>query len=180
MRDELEAFTTCGDFERGFLLPPNGGVRACMELSRAGAQVQLLPQRSAAGPLPPRFHMIRYYGVFAHQHAVRPLVIPHYQDPLPRQLTLLDKRTQLEVSSLVDPSLVKDLPPASDPSPSRIAWGQLLARVFSVDVEVCSKSGGPMRVLEAVADPHKIAAHLHGARAPPRPSPPRQVMLFES
>ncbi len=107
-------------------------------------------------------------------------MIPRYQDPQPRQLTLFDKRAQLGVSSPIDPSVVKKVPPASDPSPSRIAWGKLLARVFAIDVETCSKCGGPMRVLEAVTDSHKIVAHLHGARAPPRPSPPGHVMLFES
>ena len=57
-------------------------------------------------------------------------------------------------------------------------WASLLARVFAVDVTVCSKCGGKMRILEVVTDPEVIAELLHGARAPPRPSPPGQLGLF--
>jgi hypothetical protein len=35
-----------------------------------------------------------------------------------------------------------------------------------------------MRIVRAVTDPDAIAAELHGARAPPRPSPPGQMKLF--
>jgi hypothetical protein len=38
--------------------------------------------------------------------------------------------------------------------------------------------GGPMRIVRAVTDPDAIAADLHGARAPPRPSPPGQLKSF--
>ena len=65
-----------------------------------------------------------------------------------------------------------------DPAPSRIGWAKLLARVFRIDVSVCPACQGPMRVVEAVTDPNRIAALLHGARAPPRPSPPGQLVLF--
>jgi len=35
-----------------------------------------------------------------------------------------------------------------------------------------------MRVLEVVSDADAIARILHGARAPPAPPPPGQVLLF--
>jgi len=63
-------------------------------------------------------------------------------------------------------------------TPYRLSWSHLLARVFAVDVTVCSKCGGRMKVLEVVTDPNAIAWLLHGARAPPRPCPPGQLELF--
>ncbi|MCP5069400.1 MAG: hypothetical protein GY946_22775 [bacterium] len=65
-----------------------------------------------------------------------------------------------------------------DRAPSRIGWATLLARVFQVDVTVCRRCGGPMRVLRAVTLPDEIAAELHGARAPPRSPPPGQLELL--
>jgi hypothetical protein len=69
-------------------------------------------------------------------------------------------RTKLPISA--------DKPNAS-PRPRRLAWAALLARVFALDITVCRKCGGRMRVLEVVSDPDDIARVLHGALAPPRP-----------
>jgi len=41
-----------------------------------------------------------------------------------------------------------------------------------------STARGRMRVLEVVSDADAIARILHGARAPPAPPPPGQVLLF--
>ena len=62
--------------------------------------------------------------------------------------------------------------------PRRIRWAKLLRRVFKVDISTCPRCQGPMRMLDAVTDPDKIALQLHGARAPPRPSPPEQLSLL--
>jgi hypothetical protein len=43
---------------------------------------------------------------------------------------------------------------------------KLLARVFPIDVSVCSLCGGPMRIVRAVTDPDAIAAELHGRTDP--------------
>jgi hypothetical protein len=59
-----------------------------------------------------------------------------------------------------------------------LSWMKLLARVFEIDISVCSKCQGPMCIVRAVTDPDEIAAELHGARAPPRPSPSGQVKLL--
>ncbi len=51
----------------------------------------------------------------------------------------------------------------------------LLARVFRIDISVCPRCAGPMRVTRAVTTPEQIAAELRGARPPRRcrsPSPP--------
>ena len=66
----------------------------------------------------------------------------------------------------------------SSPRPRRLGWAKLLDRVFAVDVTVCRMCGGRMRILEVVETADDIARVLHGARAPPRPHPPAQVLLF--
>jgi hypothetical protein len=63
------------------------------------------------------------------------------------------------------------------PRHRRLSWARLLARVFSTDVTTCA-CGGRLRPLGAVLTPDDIAAHLHGARAPPRPPPPGQLSLL--
>ena len=68
--------------------------------------------------------------------------------------------------------------PTSSPRPRRIAWAKLLARVFAIDITRCRKCGGRMRVLEVVSDADAIARILHGARAPPAPPPPGQLLLL--
>gem|GEM_PF-4721611 len=46
-------------------------------------------------------------------------------------------------------------------TPRRLGWANLLARVFAVDVTVCSKCGGRMKILEVVTDPAAIARLLY-------------------
>ncbi len=52
------------------------------------------------------------------------------------------------------------------------------ATVFALDITRCRRCGGRMRVLEVVSDPDAIARILHGARAPPAPHPPGQLLLL--
>ncbi|MFN3184070.1 MAG: transposase [Nannocystaceae bacterium] len=47
-----------------------------------------------------------------------------------------------------------------------------------LDMSVCPRCAGPMRVTRAVTTPEQIAAELRGARPPPRPQPPAQLLLF--
>jgi len=57
-------------------------------------------------------------------------------------------------------------------------WASLLARVFAIDVSVCRRCSGPMRLVRAVTDVDEIAALLHGARPPPRLPTVGQQVLF--
>jgi hypothetical protein len=118
---------------------------------------------------PPGFHMSRYFGVLANRHHLRARVIPPSVIAAPeQQLTL----------GLADAADDDDDVPSSSPRPSRISWAKLLARVFALDVTLCRKCGGRMRILGVVDDPDDIARILHGARAPPRPHPPDQLLLL--
>ena len=111
--------------------------------------------------------MTRYYGIFASRHHLRARLIPSSPQPLaPMQLSLC-----------LAPGLPDELREAAS-IPRRIGWAGLLARVFAVDVTVCSKCGGRMKILEVVTDPEAITRLLHGARAPPRPCLPGQLPLF--
>ncbi len=129
---------------------------------------QFLARLCALVP-PPGFHMTRYYGVLASHHRLRERVIPKPAAPPPPPQLALD-------FALPDDSPASS--PSSSPRPRRIAWAKLLARVFAIDITRCRKCGGRMRVLEVVSDADAIARILHGARAPPAPPPPAQVLLF--
>jgi hypothetical protein len=73
-----------------------------------------------------------------------------------------------------------DALPLSDalpsPRPRRLAWAELLRRVFATDVLACPRCGGRMRLLAAIQPPDATKAILARlelpSRAPP-PAPPR-------
>ncbi|MBK8261908.1 MAG: transposase [Nannocystis sp.] len=132
---------------------------------------------------PPGFHMLRYYGVFASHHHLRARIVPAAAAPPELQLVpaaAAPPELQLALDLTAAANDTRS-PTDASPRPRRLGWAKLLARVFAVDVTVCRKCGGRMRVLEVVSDPDDIARVLHGARAPPprpRPDPPGQVLLF--
>src|SRR5690606_19969833 len=107
------------------------------------------------------------------RHRLRPHIIPRREScpPKPRQLPLF-----ADTAGLVPLRSAFQLPPVREPR--RLSWARLLARVFSIDVTICQRCQGPMRILQAVTHPDEIARLLHRARAPPRPSPPGQQPLF--
>ncbi len=126
---------------------------------------------------PPGVHMVRYYGVLASGHRLRSAAAPKREAPeaMPKQLGLFVGKDNAELLAINGPLLEDQL---RDQAPSRIGWAKLLARVFQVDVTVCRRCGGPMRILRAVTLPDDIAAELHGARAPPRSPLPGQLELL--
>jgi hypothetical protein len=113
---------------------------------------------------PPSFNMTRYFGVLAGKHALRSRVVPdtHVHDDEPKQLALFLPRNEYELAAITKPLRDEQL---RDPPPAHLSWMKLLARVFRIDVSVCARCGGPMRIVRAVTDPDAIAAELHGARA---------------
>lgn len=164
---------------------PDGSVRVMFKRpTKSGASfASMSPEsfiaRLAALVPPPRFHLSRSYGVLSPRHRLHRIVAPHdhRHDAPPSQLGLFVVQGTAASSATRGPLFDQQLEP---PTPSRIAWSKLLARVFSIDVTVCRKCKGPMRIVEAVTDPDDISARLHGARAPPKPRPPLpgQLVLF--
>lgn len=68
-----------------------------------------------------------------------------------------------------------------------ITWAQRLKRLFSIDIEICEKCKGPVRIIACIEDPaviRQIPEHLkskeradHQAELPPGRAPP-QIELF--
>jgi len=74
----------------------------------------------------------------------------------------------MQLSLCLVPALPEELREATS-TPRRIGWASLLARVFAIDVTVCSKCGGRMKILEVVTDPAarvNTAITLHHRRRP--------------
>jgi hypothetical protein len=74
--------------------------------------------------------------------------------------------------------------PCVAPRPNRVAWADLLQRVFEVDALRCPACGGRMRILSAITEPdvaRRILDCLHmPSRAPPLAEPkPRAEERFE-
>ncbi len=67
-------------------------------------------------------------------------------------------------------------------------WAQRLKRVFNIEIEICEKCQGPVKIIACVEDPvviEKILKHLkekavtdNTAHTPPSRAPP-QVELFD-
>jgi hypothetical protein len=129
--------------------------------------------RLAALIPPPRFHMLRYHGVRAAHAKVRATVVPGppAEAPEPTQLGLLfDGETT---------------GPATEAKRgSRHPWAWLLQRVFAIDVTVCRRCRGAMRLVKIINDSDEVARALAeaglGPRPPPRPRPsPRGQLLLK-
>jgi hypothetical protein len=119
---------------------------------------------------PPRFHMVRYFGVLSSHASRRREVVPNAGEGAPtatrggKQLTLFGK----------------DAPEQDDP-PRRRPWAWLRRHVFQVDVSTCPVCGRTMRLLETATSPETVARllarHGLGPRPPPseRQPPPGQL-----
>ena len=63
----------------------------------------------------------------------------------------------------------------------RMQWGQLLKRVFDIDIERCPHCGGPfIAAIEEPAAITRILTHLGLAAQPPPRAPARRVDLFQA
>ena len=71
-----------------------------------------------------------------------------------------------------------------------MTWAQRLKRVFSIDIEVCSRCGGSVRIIACIEDQNivdRILAHLRDREqdiptlpllTPPTRAPPETLPLF--
>ena len=141
--------------------------------------------------VPPAYaNLTRFHGVFAPTSRLRALIVP--AQPAAAPPPLADNWPPgLRAENSAPAAPVADNPapaaprPAFVPSGYRLDWAALLKRVFAVDVMVCSKCEGPMKVLAFLEDPKVVKGilmHL-GLRAEPLPvvrsrGPPPE--LFEA
>ena len=113
----------------------------------------------------PRVHLTRYHGVLGPHYKYRKQIVPK-----PPELKLVQDHEIIEPKQL---ELKK----------KNIPWARLLARVFGIDVETCSKCGGKMRIIAAIEDSkviRKILEHIGLDTKPPRLTPARGPPLTES
>ena len=106
----------------------------------------------------PRVHLTRFHGVLGPHYKYRKLIVP----------------AKLQLTKVADDS---------DPTTAkRITWARLLKRIFAIDVEICPKCQGPVKIIAAVEDPvviKKILEHLGLASTPPKILPATGPPLFD-
>ncbi len=113
----------------------------------------------------PRVHLTRFHGVLAPHYKHRKQIIPK-----PPELKIVQDQEIIEPKQL---ELKK----------KNIPWARLLARVFNIDVETCSKCGGRMKIIAAIEDPkviRKILEHMGLDAKPPPLQPARGPPSLES
>jgi hypothetical protein len=118
-----------------------------------------LMERLAALVPRPRIHLTRFHGVLGPHYKYRKQIVPRKKE---------------------EPSLVAvatdggmDKTPAAA---KRMSWARLLKRVFNIDIEVCPKCQGKIRIIAAIEDTKvikKILDHLGLPSAPPSLHPAR-------
>jgi hypothetical protein len=124
--------------------------------------MELMEQLVALVPRP-RVHLTRYHGVLGPHYKHRKQIVPK-----PPELKVVGQE-----QDNIDPKQL-------ELKKKNIPWARLLARVFNIDVETCSKCGGKMKIIAAIEDPkviRKILEHmgletkpppLYPARGPPK------------
>jgi hypothetical protein len=110
---------------------------------------------------------------------VRGEVVPELNPPLQ---TLRRRQLSLPYSaSTRKPNLCGAAQDEIQQPPSRHPWAVLLNHVFAVDVTVCVKCAGPMRLVDFATTPLAIARALARAGLRPQPPPmPRTASVHDS
>jgi len=127
--------------------------------------------RLAALVRKPRVNLTRFHGVFApnSKHRIHVALAKRGKGRKEMERPAWDERTPLERHAAM-------------------TWMQRLKRVFNIDIEICEKCKGPVKIIACVEDPvaiEKILRHLkekaissNTAQLPPGRAPP-QIELFE-
>ena len=111
----------------------------------------------------PRANLTRYHGLLAPHAKYRHLVVP-----TPNRRA--KKKRKHTAGAESKPAVETDRPLAP------LSWAERLKRVFKIDIELCPKCGGQLRVIAAITQPdviNKILDHVHQQQAPPRQPPGR-------
>lgn len=107
----------------------------------------------------PRVHLTRFHGVLAPHYKYRKQIIPK-----PPELRVVGQDQEI-----IEPKQL-------ELKKKNIPWARLLARVFNIDVETCTKCGGKMKIIAAIEDPkviRKILEHMGLDTKPPPLAPAR-------
>jgi hypothetical protein len=90
----------------------------------------------------PRAHLTRYHGVFAPASPDRARVVP---------------KTRFAVAAANHNECGGA---AAGDRQRRLTWSQRLKRVFAIDIEVCRRCGGKLKVIASIEEPAVIARIL--------------------
>ncbi|MCC6214734.1 MAG: transposase [Polyangiaceae bacterium] len=155
---------------------PDGRVRYDMKKAwRDGTKAVVLEPldliaRVLAMIPPPRFHMVRYYGVLSSHSALRSEVVPR-APASPENPVAADGCVQLELRFEGGDD--------EDEAPRRRRpWAWMLRHVFQNDVSICARCGGAMRWLEVATTSEAIARAMADHGLGPRPPPRREWVPF--
>jgi len=119
----------------------------------------------------PRVKLTRYHGVLAPNHRWRGEVTPARRGKERKKATNTEPRTPAECHAAM-------------------TWAQRLKRVFNIDIAVCGRCGGAVKVIACIEDQDvidRILAHLRKKEqdisalpllAPPSRVPPENLPLF--
>jgi len=119
----------------------------------------------------PRANLTRYHGVFAPNSPFRQFIVPGSP-----------KRARRKCKTSTDSKPYESNPDSEqsngDPEPltAPLSWAQRLKRVFEIDILLCPRCGGTLRVIADVTDPdviRTILEHLKQRAPPQRASPAR-------
>jgi hypothetical protein len=115
----------------------------------------------------PRAHLRTFHGILAPAARWRPLIVPtpdvHFgvcaHVAVPPEST---RHTESEPDKTASA-----LPPRN----KNYSWSELLRRVFEIDISVCERCGGPVRVIAAIQEPETTQIILNYLGLPSRPPP---------
>ncbi len=111
---------------------------------------------------PPKLHTVRYAGVLASASKIRPRIVPSSPSPKPES--------------------AGDTKPA--PTGCRYRpWAELLKRTFAIDVLVCPRCQGRLRLVAMMTEPKSITRYLRALGEPtcaPERAPPRGPPYWQS
>jgi hypothetical protein len=155
-----------------------------------------LVEKLAALVPPPRFHLVRYHGIFGPCASARDAVVPGAEEVGVRAAPPADADAKVaEPSPAADRRPIEPLqsgaPRATTGSPDgvpssvreeaadlpalrrsrRLSWPELMRRVFAIEVLECPRCGGAMKILAAIHPPETTAAILACLGLPTRAPP---------
>ena len=111
---------------------------------------------------PPRFHLLRFHGIFAPNSKLRSLVVP--KPP--------ERASQCaHTADVVTLSGAAPATPTADASPYRLNWAAALKRVFAFDVLDCARCGGRLQIVAFIEKPSVVKAILDHLGLPSAPLP---------
>jgi len=115
----------------------------------------------------PRAHLTRFHRILAAAAKWRSAIVPSPEVPFgacPHAPAAT--KAALQTASETDVLQVR-----SSRQPKNYSWSALLKRVFEIDVLVCQRCGGPVRVIAAIQEPQTAEKILNCLGLPAKPPP---------